>query len=247
MCGRFASFRQAQDLADAFALALVDEDAAELPFSWNVAPTQPLRLVVERPERLEDGSQGAPVRQLRVARWGLVPSWAKDPAIGVKMFNARSETLAEKPAFKRALAARRGIVPAEGYFEWQARATGRKQPHFIHAPDDGVLALAALYEFWKDPSKAEDDPDRWLVSATIITRGSVSELAEIHDRQPVILPPETWDAWLSGGTGPEEALAILGVEPPPLLATPVGPAVGRVSENGPQLIEPVAADEAPAD
>src|SRR5690554_1418206 len=241
MCGRFASFRQAQDLADAFALAFVDEDAAELPASWNVAPTQQLRLVVERPERLEDGTHGAVVRQLRLARWGLVPSWAKDPSIGSKMFNARSETVAEKPAFKRALAARRGIVPAEGYYEWQARASG-KQPHLVHAPDDAVLALAALYEFWKNPAAAESDPDRWLVTATIITRASVGELEQIHDRQPVILPPETWDAWLSPGTSTAEALTILGVEPPELVATPVGTAVGRVAENGPQLVAPI--DEA---
>src|SRR5690554_3922710 len=159
------------------------------------------------------------------------------------MFNARSETLAEKPAFKRALAARRGIVPADGYYEWQARAEGRKQPHFIHAPDDAVLGLAALYEFWKDPSKGEDDPDRWLVSATIVTRDSVGDLAQIHDRQPVILPPETWDAWLSPATSTSEALALLRVEPPELDATPVGLAVGRVSENGPQLIEPSVPEE----
>ncbi len=132
MCGRFASFRQAQDLADAFALAFVDDDAAELPASWNVAPTQPLRLVVERPERLEGGSEGAVLRQLRLARWGLVPSWAKGPSIGSKMFNARSETVLEKSAFKRAFATRRGIVPVEGYYEWQA-GTGGKQPHFARA------------------------------------------------------------------------------------------------------------------
>jgi len=238
MCGRFASFRQAQDLADAFALAFVDEDAAELPASWNVAPTQQLRIVVERPERLEDGTKGAVARQLRLARWGLVPSWAKEPSIGSKMFNARSETVAEKPAFKRALAARRGIVPVEGYYEWQARAGG-KQPHFIHAPDDQVLALAALYEFWKNPAAAEDDPDRWLVSATIVTRASTGGLEQIHDRQPVILPPETWDAWLSPATSTAEALAILAVEPPELEATPVGAEVGRVAEDGPGLITPL--------
>jgi len=239
MCGRFASFRQAQDLADAFALTFVDDDAAELPASWNVAPTDVLRLVVERPERLEGGGKGAVARQLRLARWGLVPSWAKDPSIGSKMFNARAESVAEKPAFKRALAARRGIVPVEGYYEWQARTGGGKQPLFIHAPDDGVLALAALYEFWKDPTVPEDDPARWLVTATILTRASEGALTEIHDRQPVILPPGTWDAWLAPGTAAGEARSILQVEPPELEATAVGAAVGRVSENHPGLITPV--------
>jgi len=241
MCGRFASFRQAQDLADALALAWVDLEAEALPPSWNVAPTQPLRLVVERPERLEDGGQGPVRRELRLARWGLVPSWAKDPSVGARMINARVETVAEKPAFRRALAARRAIVPADGYYEWQSRPGG-KQPYFVHDPEGGLLALAALYEFWKNPELPEDHPERWLVTATIVTRPSVGALAEIHDRQPVVLPPQTWDAWLSPGTGAAEARALLDVEPPSLAARPVGRAVGRVGENHPGLLEEVRPD-----
>ena len=243
MCGRFASFRQAQDLADAFALAYLDDDAAELPPSWNVAPTDPLRLVVERPERLADGGEGPVVRQLRLARWGLVPSWAKDPGIGSKMFNARSETVATKPAFRRAFAARRAIVPVDGYYEWQARPAGPKQPYFIHSPDDGVLGLAGLYEFWADPALAKDDPDRWLVSATIITRTSSGALADVHDRETVILPPDAWDAWLNPQTSAAEAAALLRLDSPPIALRPVGRAVGRVAENRPELIE--AVDEEP--
>lgn len=242
MCGRFASFRAAQDLADAFALAFVDDDAADLRPSWNVAPTDPLRLVVERPERLEDGGEGPLARQLRTARWGLVPSWAKDTSIGSKMFNARAETVASKPAFKRAFAARRGIVPVDGYYEWQARPAGPKQPYFVHSPDDDVLALAALYEFWADPSVAKDDPARWVVSATIVTRDSRGDLTELHDREPVILPTSAWDAWLAPTTTPAEAEAILGLDSPAVALRPVGRAVGRVAENGPQLVEPVDAE-----
>lgn len=241
MCGRFASFRAAQDLADALALAFVDEDAAQLPPSWNVAPTHPIRLVVERPERLADGLQGPVARQLRTARWGLVPSWAKDPSIGSKMFNARSETAASKPAFRRAFAARRGIVPVDGYFEWKSRPAGPKQPFFVHSPDDDVLALAALYEFWADPSLAKDDPDRWLVSATILTRDSRGTLTELHDREPIILTPQTWDAWLDPSTTTAEAESLLALDSPAVTLRAVGPAVGRVSENGPELLAPVEA------
>lgn len=243
MCGRFASFRAAQDLADALSLAFVDDDAADLPPSWNVAPTDPLRLVVERPERLADGGQGPLVRQLRRARWGLVPSWAKDPSIGSKMFNARSESVASKPAFKRAFVARRGLVPVDGYYEWQARPSGPKQPYFVHSADDAVLALAALYEFWADPSFAKDDPARWLVSATIVTRDSRGDLTELHDREPIILPTEAWDAWLAPTTTPAEAEAILATDSPAIALRPVGRAVGRVSENGPELIEPAAVED----
>lgn len=239
MCGRFASFRQAQDLADALALAFVDDDAALLPPSWNVAPTDPVRLVVERPERLADGGDGPVQRQLRVARWGLVPSWAKDVSIGSRMFNARAETLAEKPAFRRAFAARRGIVPVDGYYEWQARASGPKQPFFVHAADDDVLALAALYEFWADPALARDDPARWVVSTTIVTRDASPGLEQLHDREPVMLPREAWDAWLDPRTSTEQAAEILRLTTPAVTLRPVARTVGRVSENGPELIEPI--------
>lgn len=239
MCGRFASFRQAQDLADALALAFLDEDARTLPPSWNVAPTDPVRLVVERPERLAHGSDGPLVRQLRVARWGLVPSWAKDVSVGARMINARAETLTEKPAFRRAFEARRGILPADGYYEWQARETGPKQPFFVHPADDGVLALAALYEFWADPALPRDDPARWLVSATVITRAASPDLATLHDREPVMLPAAAWDAWLDPRTSPAEATELLRLPAPPVTLRPVARTVGRVTENGPELVNPV--------
>src|SRR5665811_2322096 len=123
MCGRYASFREAQDLADAFAVAPTDvaEDALLLPPSWNLAPTDPVRIVVER----EQDDQVR--RSLRVARWGLVPGWAKDPSVGSRMINARVETLTTKPAFRKAAASRRCLVPAEGYFEWQEQEQEQEQ------------------------------------------------------------------------------------------------------------------------
>jgi len=244
MCGRYASFREDQQLADEFAIADLADDVRLLPASWNVAPTDRVRLVVERPERLPGGSHGAVVRQLRTARWGLVPSWATDPSVGSRMINARVETLATKPAFARPLARRRAIVPADGYYEWQAPAPGSaartKQPYYLHPEGGASLALAGLYEFWKDPARADDDPERWLVSTTILTTAATGDLAQIHDRRPVMLRPDAWDAWLDPAVGAEQALALAQRDPPPIVATAVSSLVGSVANNGPTLVVPLA-------
>lgn len=260
MCGRYASFREAQDLADAFAVAPPDiaEDARLLPPSWNLAPTDPVRIVVERaPKEAPDDD---PVRSLRLARWGLVPGWAKDPSVGSRMINARVETLTTKSAFRKAAASRRCLVPAEGYYEWQAvpepadgggrdRRRPRKQPFWIHPADGGPLAFAGLYEFWRDPARDDDDPQRWLVTMTIVTGGAPTDdpaLAEIHDRQPVILDRGRWDAWLDPAvTDADRVLELLRRprEPHGLVATPVSREVSSVANDGPHLIEPVELDE----
>ncbi|ROS23139.1 SOS response-associated peptidase [Cellulomonas sp. PhB150] len=238
MCGRYASFREDQALADEFAIATVADDVRLLPPSWNVAPTDGVRMVVER----ADKETGEITRQLRVARWGLVPSWAKDPSVGNRMINARVETLAEKPAFKRPFGTRRALLPADGYFEWQKPAEGattkRKQPYYLHPGDGSTVALAGLYEFWKDPTKADGDPERWLVSATIITRPALPDLAHIHDRQPLMLRREDWDAWLDPAVGLDGARELLEATPPEIVATPVSTQVNAVANNGPQLVEP---------
>lgn len=237
MCGRYADFRSAQALADAFGIdpEHIEDDVRLQPARWNVAPTTNVRIVVER--AADDG----PTRSLRLARWGLVPGWAKDPGIGVTMINARSETLAEKPAFRKALTARRCLVPADGYYEWLAQGTGPKQPYWIHPAGGGGVAFAGLYEFWRDHSGAEPGP--WLVSTTIITASSADSppgLREIHDRRPVALPAEAWDDWLDPGlTDAAGALAVLAAPPPPLVPTPVSRAVSNVRNDGPELIEPL--------
>lgn len=254
MCGRYASFREAQDLADTFGVATEDvaEDARLLPPSWNLAPTDPARVVVERAQPSTTpsaGAQGPAARSLRLARWGLVPGWATDPSVGSRMINARVETLATKPAFRRAVVSRRCLVPAEGYYEWQAPPEGApkgtpKQPFWIHPADGGPLAFAGLYEFWRDRSRSDDDPHRWLVTMTIVTGGAPTddpELAAIHDRRPVVLPPEHWDAWLDPHrTDAEDAVALLRRPAPALVATPVSTAVNKVGTNGPELIEELA-------
>ncbi|MDT0166261.1 SOS response-associated peptidase [Actinotalea sp. AC32] len=245
MCGRYASFRDALDLADHFDVEHDDvaEDARLLPPSWNTAPTDAVRVVVER-EQGDDGVR----RSLRLARWGLVPSWAKDPSIGSRMINARVESLTEKPAFRRAVVARRCLVPAEGWYEWQAPPEGSrprtpKQPYWIHSADGSPLAFAGLYEFWRNPTLPDDDPHRWLVTMTIVTGGAPTDdpaLAAIHDRRPVTLSRDAWDAWLDPTLSDTDAVVgLLHRDPPPFVATPVSTEVNKVGTDGPQLVEPV--------
>ena len=218
--------------------------AAALGPRWNVAPTDPVAVVLSRRPRGEPSAP--PRRQLRVARWGLVPSWSKDLRGGAKMINARVETLAEKPAFRRAFAARRCLVPADGYYEWYATedAAGkpRKQPFFIRPRDGGLLAMAGLYEFWKDPSL--DGDDAWVLSCTVVTTTATDDLGHIHDRSPMLVAAPQRAAWLDPDLDdPEELRALLVPAAPGLLeAYPVGAAVGNVRNDGPELVEPVAAE-----
>lgn len=237
MCGRFASFRDAQDLADELAVAELAEDARLLEPSWNVAPTDRVRIVVERPAR----DTGEVTRSMRVARWGLVPSWAKDPRVGARMINARRESLLDKPAFAKPVAARRCLVVADGYYEWRKLPAGgkqAKQAYWIRPATGRAAAFAGLYEFWRDRSKADDDPDRWLVSTTVVTGPAAGQLELIHDRTPVVLRPDAWDRWLDPHVGAQEAVALLREPGTPLAAGPVSAAVGSVRSDGPGLIEP---------
>jgi putative SOS response-associated peptidase YedK len=209
--------------------------------SWNVAPTDPVRMVVQ--PQPKDGSEAA-VRQLRTARWGLVPSWSKDARGGARMINARIETVTSKPAFRKAAASRRCLLPALGYYEWQ-QDDQRKIPYFLHDPAGRVLAMAGLYEFWRDPAKADDDPTRWLVTCTVITQQAPDLLGEIHDRNPVVVPPELRDRWLDSSVRDLDAVQRLLDAIPQARLEPyvVSSEVNNVRHNGPQLIDPVATPE----
>lgn len=241
MCGRYVSVASTDDLYDEFTLDTVVGDG--VPPSWNVAPTDAVPMVVERaPHGDEPG--GKPVRQLRTARWGLVPSWSRDAKGGARMINARIETVTDKPAFKSAAARRRCLLPALGYYEWRKTDAG-KTPYFLHGPDGELLAMAGLYELWRDRSRTEDDPSRWLWTCTIITQQASDVLGFIHDRNPVIVPPAMRAAWLDCSTdsaGNAGAARRLLDELPPARLAPyvVSAAVGNVANNGPQLIEPTA-------
>jgi putative SOS response-associated peptidase YedK len=245
MCGRYATTASTSDLVAAFDAALAEDDAAKLGTpSYNVAPTTTVPTILERAERLSsDESDDEPEvrRQLRALRWGLVPSWAKDPSIGSRMINARSETLTEKPSFKRAAAKRRCILPAAGFFEWTKGEDGKKLPFFLHDPDAPILGFAGLYELWPDPGKAKDDPDRWWWTTTVITRPAADALGHIHDRTPVIVTPDMRDDWLDCSSGKADvARDLLAALPEPhLVPYRVSTDVNSVRNNRADLIEPL--------
>ncbi|SDQ09012.1 SOS response-associated peptidase [Microbacterium sp. cf332] len=235
MCGRFVVARVGSELAGVLRAEVVPDD---LPApSFNIAPTARAAIV------LDSAKTEPPTRRLAAARWGLVPPWSKDVSAGARAFNARSEEAAEKPMFRKALAARRAVVPASGYYEWQG-AAGAKTPHFIRPEGDEPLFFAGLYEWWKDDARADDDPERWLLSFTILTRSAVGGLADIHDRMPLMIDVEYADVWLDPTTEyPADLLDAVVDAAPSVVDTltwfPVGSAVGNVRNDDPTLIEPV--------
>ncbi|NBE98487.1 SOS response-associated peptidase [Nonomuraea sp. KC401] len=245
MCGRYASARKKHELLEEFQVEQDGDPDKELGADYNVAPTKNVYAVLSR---VPDQAQRA-VRQLRVLKWGLVPAWAKDPSIGSRLINARAETLAEKPSYRRAFAKRRCLLPADGYFEWMpVEGEKKKQPYFIHPADGGVLAMAGLYEFWKDPSRGDDDPLKWLVSCTVITTDAEDDLGRIHDRMPMMIERDRWAEWLDPGltdTGRASEL-LVPAKPGRLTAYAVSTDVNNVRNNGPHLIERLPEADEPA-
>ncbi|GAA0644262.1 SOS response-associated peptidase [Streptomyces thermocarboxydovorans] len=251
MCGRYVATRSPEDLVQLF--QVTDWRAEErLEPSWNVAPTDQVYGVLERRPR-RDGDDGEVRRQLRALRWGLVPSWADDLKIGARLINARVETVHEKPAFRRAFVKRRCLLPADGFYEWRRiddPATGRKrkQPYFIHAEDEEVMALAGLYEYWRNPDvERDDDSAAWLITCTIITTEATDAAGRIHPRMPLALTPDHYDAWLDPAHQDPDRLRALLTTPAGghLDARPVSPAVNNVRNNGPELLEEVEVPEQP--
>ena len=227
MCGRFVAGRDPVSVAAAFGVQELPERM--LPPNYNVAPTQQVSVV-----RDHDG-----VRCLDIARWGLIPSWAKDPSIGNRMINARSETVAEKPAYRSSFATRRCIVPADGFYEWQRDP---KVPYYLQPADGSVLAMAGLFAWWRDPRiSEEDDPAAWVMSTTILTMASEEPISAIHDRSPVALPPELFDPWLDPAAPGAPVLAeALAWSPEDYWSIhEVSRAVNRPQNNSPELLNPV--------
>ncbi len=200
----------------------------------------------------ESDPEPRPLRYLRLLTWGLVPSWAKDRSVGSRMINARAESLLDKPAFRRAALSRRCLVPADGWYEWQkspterdAKGRPRKQPFFIRPFAEGPIAFAGLYEFWRDPALHADDPAAWLTTYTIVTADAEPGLDSIHDRMPLVLPQDRWEAWLDPDLRDPDAVRAL-LEPPVpgrFCPTPVTTRVNAVGNNGPELLEPAPADQ----
>jgi putative SOS response-associated peptidase YedK len=247
MCGRYASSRSPDDLVEEFEVQQVDV-REKLEPDYNVAPTKDVYAVLSRPP--SGDRSAAPVRRLRTLTWGLVPSWAKDPKIGNRMINARVETVAEKPAYRKAFAGRRCLLPADGYYEWysteQKTKTGkpRKQPFFIRPTDGSVLAMAGLYEIWRDPSRDRDDDDAFRWTCTVITTQAEDSLGHIHDRMPMLVEPDDYETWLDPRISDPDDLSRLLVPAAPgrLEAYPVSLEVNNVKNNGAQLPEPLVAE-----
>lgn len=214
MCGRYASARSVDDIAAAFG---IQDDDVDVPpaADWNIAPTKQVAIIVERERR----------RVLTSARWGLVPSWAADPTIGSRLINARLETIAEKPAFRDALATRRCLLPADGWYEWATRPDGSRQPYYLAPADSGPLAFAGLWEVWYDAER------RPLITTTIVTGPAPDDLRFVHDRSPVVLDPERWSDWLD----PTSTPVLEPTRPGLVLPRTVSAAVGDVGNNGPEL------------
>lgn len=257
MCGRYASSSRPEDLVEEYD---VEEDRTRDPArsilatpqsppagqpDFNVAPTKAAPVVLTRAPRGDVVAE--PTRQLRLLTWGLVPSWAKDVKVGLRMTNARSEGLLGK-SFARAAAFRRCLVPADGWYEWQVSPTAvdtkgkpRKQPFFVHRSDGEPMAMAGLYEFWRDRSLPEDDPDAWLATYAVITTAAEPGLDRIHDRQPLVLERAGWDDWLDPARNdPAGVQAQLEPTAPGRFdAHPVSTAVNSSRNNGAQLLEPL--------
>jgi len=222
MCGRFTLFEPDKMLARSF-------DLGEIPRlgpRFNIAPGQPVAAV-------RTASSGG-TRELALLRWGLIPSWAKDPSIGGRLINARAETVGEKPAFRNAFRRRRCIVPANGFYEWQRRE-GRKQPHYIRMRDGRMFAIAGLWDRWEgeDGSVAE--------TCAILTTAANAVLAPVHDRMPMILEHGMYDRWLDISAGDPGSLSPLLVPFPPeeMVAFPVGFRVNDPSVDDEGCIAPL--------
>jgi putative SOS response-associated peptidase YedK len=228
MCGRFAFYSPHEAVARLFGVA----DGPEVEPRYNIAPTQFVAAVRE---------SGGP-REVAMLYWGLVPSWAKEKSIGARMINARSETLAEKPSFRNAWKRRRCLVLADGYYEWQ-RSGATKQPYFISFAGGAPFGMAGLWERWRDPGSGEP-----LESCCIVTTSPAPAIAHVHDRMPVIIPPDAYAEWLDPDNAATDRLARLLVpcESPELQARPVSRRVNDARNQGADLLELLGtADDAP--
>jgi putative SOS response-associated peptidase YedK len=242
MCGRFVASSPPDQIAAYFG---ADVAVDTLGRNFNVAPTQDVYGVVAP----KDGDASS-TPLLEAFHWGLIPSWAKDRKIASRMINARSETIAEKPAFKGLLRKKRLLIPMDGFYEWKAgnpdgpltsKGKPMKQPLFIHRVDGEPLAVAGLWSAWKDPDLADDAPNRWLHSATVVTTSANGTMSAVHDRMPVLVPRSRWSEWLDPTNHDVESLSSLFdmSDDTSLTMYPVSTDVNSVRNNRPELIDEI--------
>jgi len=222
MCGRYTVTSAPEALRALFRYA----EKPNFPPRYNIAPTQPIAVV-----RLAEGK-----RQYALVRWGLLPSWVKDPKAFSLLINARGESVIDKPAFRAAMKRRRCLIPADGFYEWQATG-GRKRPFYVRAKSGAPLAFAGLWETWTGPNGEEVD------SAAIVTTRANKTLAPIHERMPVIVPEEAFDLWLNTNeVDAQTAAALIAPAPDALLeAFEITTAVNRTANDNAKLVEPLGA------
>jgi putative SOS response-associated peptidase YedK len=227
MCGRYVITSAPEAIRALFRY----QEQPNFPPRFNVAPSQPIPVV-----RLADG-----VRQFALVRWGLLPSWVKDPKTFALLINARGESVLDKPAFRAAMKRRRCLIPADGFYEWQAGGA-RKQPYFIRLKSGAPMAFAGLWECWTGPNGEE------LETAAIVTTNANRALGHIHGRMPVILAPDAFDLWLNcAEVDAQTAAALIAPAPDDLFeAYPISTEVNRVANDNAKLLEPVVPGAEPA-
>ena len=221
MCGRYTLTLDPDELQELFGLS--EPPPAGLAPRFNIAPSQPVAVV-----------PGGESRKLELFRWGLIPAWAKDPKIGSQMINARSETVAEKPAFRAAFKKRRCLILADGFYEWK-RAESRKTPMYFQVEGGRPFAFAGLWETWASPDQGT------IHSCTILTTQANTLVASTHDRMPVILPADAYSVWLSTGElAPEQAKRLLQPFPPEQMTVrPVSSRVNNPNFDSPECVQPM--------
>lgn len=230
MCGRFTQLRPWSELVELYRITF-DLQPLNIPARYNVAPSQDVPVVRQGPA-LGQGKDGGS-RELRLMRWGLVPSWAKDIKIGYRTINARAETVHMLPAFRAAFRQRRCLVVADGFYEWRQQPAGAKQPYYITLPERRPFAFAGLWEQWRDAE------GRDIESCTIIVTAASEALRPIHDRMPVILEPDAFDLWLDTGRSLEETRTLFAPYGGELAMWPVSRTVNSVRNDVPDCIAPV--------
>lgn len=250
MCGRFAVKTDPAALAEKIdaineARAAAAQSAAPAP-NYNVAPTTTITTVVRRHDEPDD----EPIRRVRLMRWGLVPSWVKaglggaPESKGPKLINARADKITISPAFRSSAKSKRCLIPMDGYYEWRANLAAtsgkkaRKTPFYIYRADGEMIFMAGLWSVWKNPGSPSTDP---LLSCTIITTNAVGQLAEIHDRMPLIVAERDWDHWLDPDAPADHHLLAGSPDVRGIRMREISTLVNNVRNNGPELLEPVEA------
>jgi putative SOS response-associated peptidase YedK len=225
MCGRYAVTSSPEAIRALFRYP----ELPNFPPRYNVAPTQPIAIV-----RVVEGK-----RQFALVRWGFIPAWVKDPKTVSLLINARGETVLDKPAYRNAMKRRRCLVPADGFYEWK-RDGDRSRPYWVHPRAGGPIAFAGLWETWAGPNGEE------VETAAIVTTRANRTLAPIHDRMPVVVPPEAFDLWLNPDVDAQTAATLIAPAPDDALeAYPVSSAVNRVANDDAGLLKPAGEEPAP--